>query len=177
MILLERTDCAIPRIETPRTAGLHLSDVIHDIATTSGIDHYKRGNGTNLRMEMGFLWEDVLSLALKDRLPNRLGEIRKDGILMSPDGLNVEEWELCEYKCTWKSSRSDPLDNWRWCTQILGYHSGLGTNVCNLKVLYINGDYRDSGPQFFQYRLYATDPEIEENWQMIINHARSRGWI
>ncbi len=176
MELLEMKRAEIPRIHTPRSPGLHLSDIIHDIANTSGISNYKRDTGVTLRMEMGFLWEEVLTLALKERIPCRM-EIKQDGIYMSPDGIDVPSWELHEYKATWSSSNKSPLDNWRWMTQVKSYCYGTGTEICNLHVFYVNGDYKGTGPEYLTYRIRFTPMELQENWGMVLSHARSKGWI
>jgi hypothetical protein len=62
---------------------------------------------------------------------------------MSPDGICLDPWKLCEYKLTWMSSNRDPQDNWRWMTQIKGYLYGVSvffdrlTTECDLHVLYV----------------------------------------
>lgn len=177
----------IPRRQEdlPRSPGLHLGQIINSLANEGGVDNYGYGNGPsngspfrpNLRMECGFLWEDILTMALKARLPQRIGEIVVDGIAMSPDGVDDSVWELWEYKATWVSSNRNPADNWRWMTQIMGYMWGLQMTVCNMWILYVNGDYKGSGPVDKQYRLEFTCRELEENWVMITNHARLKGWI
>lgn len=178
---LVNTEFIVPKslMVVERTPGLHLSQIINSLANESGLDQYQEHTGgPTLRMEFGFLWEDVLTLALKERLPHRMGEVVLDGIIMSPDGAGWDgRWELAEYKATWKSSNSNPADNWRWMTQIRSYCHALSSNVCNMFIFYVNGDYRNNGPQSYHYRISFTDRELEENWAMIINHATKKGWI
>lgn len=169
-----------PRVIDPpdRSPGLHLSQVISSIASDSGMDNWGSHTGPpTLTMEMGFLWEEVLAMCLRDRLPTRIGEICLNGICMSPDGFDYDKWELYEYKCTWKSSNYNPADNWRWMTQIKSYLWAMKACVCHLYVLYINGDYRPPTPKYLQYRVSFTQQEKEENWNMIMNHAKHKGWI
>jgi hypothetical protein len=181
VIYLQKVKEEMPRVafeESPRSDGVHLSVVIHDIATTAGLDNYTYGNEKNTMMEMGFIWEQVLERALKDRYAIcNIGELCVDGIYMTPDKFDVENWVLHEYKCTWKSSKNDPIDNWRWMTQVKGYLRATQTRRCDMHVLYINGDYKGTGPEWYRYSLEFTDQEIEENWTMIVNHAKRRGWI
>lgn len=129
--------------------------------------------------EVGFMWEEILSMAMKERLPCRIGEIEKDGIMMSPDGIEMEEnlTVLSEYKAIWASSRRPIEDDWKRMTQVKGYLSGLGLTVVKMYILYINGDWKGDGPQFKGVRIEFTDTEIAETWEMLVNHARSRGWI
>lgn len=172
-----------------RTPGVHLTDIIKDIMETSGMQRTVSGNvwgmdQLNLAAEVGFMWEEILSNAMKDRLPYRIGEVTVDGIIMSPDGLEVDEEEeengglvLGEYKAVWHSSRRLPVDQWKWMTQIKGYCKGVGTNVVKMCILYLMGDYKGSGPQYKGYKIRFTDLEIEENWSMLTTHARGKGWI
>lgn len=183
-----------PPEPSDRTLGIHLSDIYGDIAASSGIDNFTKdaNSGPNLKMEMGFIWERTLESEFKKRAMQsvnrgpdvfRPGEIVVEGIPMSPDGICMDPWRLMEYKCTWMSSNRDPLDNWRWMTQIKGYLYGVTqffdrlTTECDLHVLYINGDYRNSGPEYWCYELRFSSTEIVENWKMIISHARRRGWV
>jgi len=182
-----------PPEPSDRTLGIHLSDIYSDIAVSSGMDSFsKEGGVPNLRMEMGFIWERTLEAEFKKRAMQpdpsgpeiiRVGEIVVDGIPMSPDGICLDPWKLCEYKLTWMSSNRDPQDNWRWMTQIKGYLYGVSvffdrlTTECDLHVLYVNGDYRNSGPEYWCYELRFSSTEIEETWNMLYNHAKRKGWV
>ena len=160
-----------PRVEgPPRSKGLHVSDIIRDM-----VPHNTWEN--NLFMEVGFIWERALSLAFGEELANRPGEIVKDGIAMSPDGMDWENWVLEEYKSTWKSSRHLPVDNEYWMRQTQAYCLALGTCVVRMRILYVMGNYAGSGPQYKVYEIHFTSRELEENWQAILNHARHKSWL
>lgn len=167
-----------------RSHGVHVTGIIKDIADSSGMNgavppSLPEGTvfKTNMYMEAGFIWEDIIAMVLKDRLPCRVGEVECDGVYMSPDGFDFEKWELWEYKATWTSMNKLPVDNWRWMTQVKAYCKAMDTLVCNMWILYMNGDYRGSGPVAQRYRIEFTPLEIEENWQMLAGHARRKGWI
>ena len=176
-----------PEGEDPvRSTGLHLTDIISDIMTASGMQKTASGanwapDQLNMAAEVGFMWEEVFSQALKDRLPCRIGEVVCDGVAMSPDGMEMEmesgEVVLAEYKVKWASSKRDPTENFKWMAQVKGYCKGLGLTKVRMYVLYVNGDYRGSGPQFKTYAIEFTELEIAENWEMITGHARNRGWL
>ena len=168
--------------EFPRSPGLHQSDIIKDIMDKSGMSPSIGGNSwgnTQLEIagEVGFMWEEILSSAFKSRLPDRIGEIVVDGIAMSPDGLDVEEWALWEYKAVWSSSKRLPIDTWKWMVQCKGYCHGLGVNTVKMAILYLNGDWKGSGPEYRGYRIVYTPLEITENWEMLVGHAKRRGWL
>jgi hypothetical protein len=160
-----------------RTDGLHVTQIINDIMVTSGMMIASGPFVPNMYTESGFILEDLIAMVLKERLPCRIGEAELDGITMSPDGFDFEKWELYEYKCTWTSMNRVPVDNWRWMAQIKAYLKRMESLVCNLLVLYINGDYKGKGPQFIRYVIEFTPLEIEENWKLIVNHAKNKGWL
>lgn len=160
------------------TGKIHLSDIAKFI-------EYKMGYGKpikavnwdlTLAAEVGFLWEDVLSFAYAERYATRIGEIEKDGVICSPDGVNayapyaITAMINEEYKATWKSLRNPPEDNWYWMCQFKSYAYALNVGETLLRVLYINGDYKGSGPVYRVFRIQFTDRELRENWQMILNH-------
>lgn len=168
-----------------RSKGVHLTDIIKDLMEVSGIS--KTVSGTmwgndelELAAQTGFIWEDFLSMVLKDRLPCRIGEVELDGIIMSPDGIefdNNEEVVLSEYKLVWSSSRRPPTDNWKWMSQIKGYCKGLNLVKVNMYILYLNGDWKPPMPQYKGFQIEFTPLEIQENWEMLLNHARRKRWI
>lgn len=168
-----------------RSEGIHLTDIIRDLMETSGMS--KTVSGTmwgndelELAAQAGFLWEDLLSLAMKDRLPCRIGEIQLDGISMSPDGIEIDdngEVVLSEYKLVWSSSRRPPTDNFKWMSQIKGYCRGLELTKVHMRIFYLNGDWKPPMPQYKGFRIEFTPLEIQENWELLTRHAHRRGWI
>lgn len=160
----------------PRSEGLHLTTVIKSFLEQAGIEQKKAaGWDMDVAAAAGFLFEEALEVAFRDLMSGkpRIGEIEKDGIIMSPDGLDIECWSLEEYKLTWKSSNHDVRDNHKWMMQIKGYCYALQTTECLLRVFYINGNYRGSGPQYKVFRLTFTPGEIAENWALITAHAET----
>lgn len=168
----------LERSSAADTGKLHLSDIAKYIdfkMKFTKMNTQARKWNLMAAAEMGFLWEDVLSLMLGKRYAMRIGEIEKDGIVCSPDGVSpidpygYESLVNEEYKATWKSINKPPEDNWYWMTQFKSYDYVLGVNVTILRVLYINGDYKGSGPLPAKFRLQYSERELVENWQMICN--------
>lgn len=166
-----------------RPEGLHLTDIIRSIMEESGMSKSTGGGvwkpaSLTLAAEVGFLWEDLLSLALKSRLPNRIEGLIHEGIHMSPDGIDVDKWWLYDYKVAWASSARLPVDNWKWMAQMMGYCEGLDMRTVIMPVLYLNGNYRDRRePEFLTWKIEFTTQEVKDNWRMIINHAKAKGWL
>ena len=182
----EFEDAPFPAImwETPRTPGLHLSDIIDDLLNKSGLGYKGKGfTDMELTAEMGLLWERVLSLVAAQKYANNpLGEIEKDGVLMTPDGIGPDPkgevpMVLEEYKITWKSNKSHPNEIIRHMMQVKSYCWAIDTNVCVMKTMYIMGDYRGSGPTYRQSRITFTKRELVENWDILISHAKKEGML
>lgn len=177
----------------PRSNTLHLSTIMTDIGDRLFNTGYGDSPIQKPQAEFGFVWEELLSMAFAERNRGecilRPGEVILDGITGSPDGINVAKWELEEYKATRKSASRDVAESWYWMTQIKSYihmingkrgeSGGGGGRMCScvLRVLYINGDYKPPSPKYVAYRLVFSQLELGENWDMIRNHAESRGWI
>lgn len=164
-----------------RTPGLHVSEIISDMMIDlNRFKDKKLDEKARMNMEKGFLWERMLELAWKDMLGVRIGEVEKDGILMSPDGQSIvgaHPW-LEEYKATVKSSNKPITANLHWMMQIKAYMYTLGLNECRLHVWYIAGDYRPPLPDYKVYRLIPeSDTALRENWDNILNHARFKGML
>lgn len=99
----------------------------------------------------------------------------------TPDALDVANWVLEEYKCTWRSSRrvaSIEVDFWGWFVQIKEYMFMLslihGRHILNTRlfVYFIIGDYRESGPQLRQFNITCSWHELQENHDMLMRYVR-----
>lgn len=161
-----------------RSKGLHLSTILESMELDLGV---KRDNkwDKNALFTAGFLWERLLKFViLKQRYDSGalipVGEHFEDGIYLTPDGMDIEDWVHEEWKATYKSLRHDPHEYYRYWWQIKAGCYVLGTNKARLRVWFINGDYRGSGPQWGSWDAEFTDRELRENWQAILNHAKKK---
>jgi hypothetical protein len=179
----------------PRSAGLHLSAVIRHIMQALDPEAYGPQDAiddtTRNRWALGLLFEEILSAMYASRrrqafvegvkppyeFVGRPGEVMVDGIAMSPDGLvsDTDGPALLESKLTWKSKRGFDLDGkkfvaWKW--QAMGYSRALGVTRAYLPVFWINGSYDGYLPELVEYRVDFTPRELEENWTMLLNHAK-----
>jgi hypothetical protein len=175
----------------PRTRDrLHVSDIYKSINKELDPKRFSDDDGPNLeKMEVGLLFESILEEALARKYGTfRPGEVEVDGVVMSPDGLNLTDGALEEFKCTWMSSRHGltdiygyPLQKFQhWFWQMKAYCFALGCDKAILTVLFVNGDYdRANGmnPQLKRYRIEFMDDELTENWQMLVDHAREKGML
>lgn len=185
-----------------RTTGvLHLSDVYkrfmerlqpHRFDTSKPMD--------KLRLEIGLLVENAIEREMATKFATQrpgelIGDMNGVPVYMTPDGVNPTYAAGEEYKATFMSSGQgltdedgQPLIKFvHWFVQMKGYAKWLGTNTFILWVLFLNGDYKwhkdekgksyPTGPQFEPFWVKFSDEEIEENWTMLTNFARSEGML
>lgn len=171
-----------------RSPGLHLGQVLAELDQLAHGKRYPETdeNTRQTYFTMGFLWERALSELISETAVKRAagalvrpGEFLSDGIAMSPDAIDLTDYTLEEYKATWLSS-NHPIDSekfWTWINQMKCYCRAIGTKTARLRVFFVMGDYRGSGPQVKCWQFEFTDRELEECWAMVLNHAKSKGWI
>lgn len=176
----------------PREAkGTHVSEIIRDIQNK--VTHKgKRKPFSELTQEekrrmgsytsMGWAFEKIIEAALREVFGafflgreryQKTGSLTLDGISGTPDWLDLQHWCVIEFKATWRSSRRDlETDFAHWLWQIKAYCKLLAVTTAELYVFFVNGDYRESGPQLKGFALSFSQREIDENWSMLRNHAR-----
>jgi len=161
-----------------RSTGLHVSTIIKAIC--KGLEPERFGGEiTNWTpIEMGFTVERAIESAWASRRIDvwRPGEMEKDGIVGSPDGVTFDSDGAIvdEIKCTWMSSKGCPEDKkfWHWLVQIKAYCHLLDTIRARLHVVFVNGNYSDHRePQYCSWDLRFHGGEIDENWMMLVNQA------
>ncbi len=173
-----------------RSAGVHLSDITKDLMAEKDPKRFDKSKPMDMvRIEAGFAFEHALEQALAARHPGitRPGELVCEGVIGSPDGLDLDADppRLLEYKCTWMSSAQDiqSAKFWHWWVQIRCYLYML-REQCGLDVLdavliafFVNGDYRQSGPQLLAWHATFNRREIVEAFAMVVRHAQRKGLL
>jgi len=181
----------------PRSNGVHLSGVIKYVLEAAGLlSADDLGDIMPLCMCVGLAWEAFI-VQLWPELVWQPGEYCLDGVYGSPDGYTkpclspisrIEDIPLIEdclpvleeVKATYmsrlekterKGERPPPrniLSMKRWIMQLAGYCKMMGLLEARLHVLWIMGDYRGSGPQYFTYHIRFTQAEIDRMWTNMI---------
>lgn len=161
---------------TPRTSGVHLSNIIEYIAILTGRltkDEKEEVEGfsleSRLMMALGLAWENYLAHHLP-HVDYHMGEIEYEGIIMSPDGLDCATDTLYEFKTTRKSSFKvlDGYDKqWMWIAQNQGYLKPLGWRKVRQMIYFVNGDYRPMLPEFITLEIEYSKSEIDGNWKLM----------
>jgi hypothetical protein len=183
---------------TGRSPGLHVSEVIRDLALRGGILDRKWATD-NIedapeRVALGLAWEEWIHKQHPE-ICFHPGEIIVDDVAMSIDGASFNEDEASiftsdsdgavhEFKLTWKSSRYPVTDDWMWMAQLKSYIHGMRVssvakiNVGFMHVFYVMGNYGkdrtdpESNPRYKIFGIEFTDLQIHENWSMIKAHAK-----
>ncbi len=161
-----------------RSSGVHLSGVIKHVLVTAGLlTTDETTDEMPWRMFLGMAFE-AYAVQLWPDLIWQPGEQCRDGVYGSPDGLTGDVLE--EFKLTWISrlEKSEArgvrpadrkvIDHKRWMLQLAGYLWMMNLRMARLHVFYVNGDYRQSGPQYYTYLLQFTEQELERTWNNLI---------
>lgn len=180
-----------------RTEGLHVSRIYGDLDRMLNAKRYATPmpeSQLNAFAQIGFLWERVLETALAtltvDSDPARYfrpGEQTLDGVLATPDYADLDffgdgtcELGLEEWKANWSSSdKGDDLEKnfWRWLVQMKAYCWILGTRYARLRVVFMVGNWRDSiAPKTRAWEFEFGHKELQDNWTMLMTHAKAKGW-
>lgn len=180
---------AAQSMQDARSPGLHVSKIIRSIMETLEPRRFGNQGDDSPPIEWtgaGTIWEYALEAAMAKLATAgnvnalaRPGEVEKDGIICTLDAVDIDDWVVHEFKFTWMSSR-DAIDHkkfYHWLLQLRAYCCALGTNRARLHAFFVMGNYKGSGPQPLSWNLQFTDLELSETWGMLVNHAKSKGWL
>lgn len=164
-----------------RTLGIHVSNIITSIEQdTFGL--VKGGDLDSQELEAyraaGFLFEwGLYGVFLREANVERIGEVELDGIIMTPDAINMDRGRGIEGKCTWRSMAHDVTDQngefMSWHMQMKAYGKALGILDWDLWAFFMCGDYRKRRqPKPRHWEITYTKDEVETNWRRITNHLK-----
>lgn len=176
----------------PRSPGWHLSDIIQDLVNrVVSPGKYKLGVDLtpddiaqrNRYFEMGFLWEQVIEAAFKQRQVDgldgkkylRQAEVETDGVYSTVDGIHIPDWRVLEYKLSFRSSNKASLDRiesefWSWFVQLRWNCLAHQTRLATLFVFFVNGNYHPPVPQTKRFDIIFTEEELIDNRSMLLQH-------
>lgn len=168
-----------------RPKGLHVSKIYTDLLQTIDPKRYDPDADLPLlKITGGIAMEQALEQVVYAMSPGsfRPPAVKKDGIWVSPDNVAMDPWRGREFKLTWYSMKKEcPWHDvyWPWRVQMMAYAWVLETLVFELWVLFVNGRYPFGAPRphLQPYLITFTEQELAENWMMLVNHAKLRGWL
>lgn len=190
----------IPPDTTNRTNNptrVHVTEILNYIdevtyGAKSAADFTADGWDSQALCEAGFNYERMLEIAWTDRLGARCGEIEREGIVGSPDGVAFDPignfdrpWVIEEYKFSWQSSatafQQDSTGNFlkpkwqRFINQAKSYcvlwgerEPEYGSECCRVlyRILFVNGNYKDQrGAQYKEWLVEFSQDELAEWWE------------
>lgn len=169
-----------------RSGGLHLTPIIHSLEqAVRPRDEWCTEEELSFYAAGGFLWERVYAKCHAEAIETgdlvRPGEIEKDGIIGSPDLIDVPKWEVVETKHPWKSvNKFDyQLERyfWAWIVQVACYCYMLDAEAAQIHAFFVNGDYKPPCPVTRSIRLGFSETELRNYWSMILSHAKEMRWL
>lgn len=185
----------LPRSDYTETGKPHLTDIIKALEEHMGWAPKAKWPEKWLTMEVGFWWEDMLGKVYGERSAAiRPDEVERDGIVGSPDGVGPDPGltdadgkiiippdpnilVLEEYKATWRSVKTTPDKVWKYMTQAMSYCAMMELDVVVFRIAYLFGDWKGTGPQYKPYRIEFEQDEIDDNWAMIVDFAKEKGFL
>ena len=178
--------------DAARSPGLHLSQILdarealQATKPRSTLTDFTEDVLENYRT-LGFIWEWIISdyLTWAGIDCDRCGELELDGVYLTPDAINLSDWTLEEWKCTWKTSNKDiaagDFERWLWQTQSYAYAiwkiTGNFVPSATIRVFFVRGDYKEFWPQVRFWKIHFTEVGLQENWEANLRMAKSKGWI
>ena len=175
-----------------RAPGLHMSDIYNDLYQDLEPKRYVRGSIPDpLRLEAGLSCESFLEEALKKRLGGERPDpfVSEEGIHFSPDLIIFNgSTRVGEIKLTWLSSREMPRGPAnglppkfsKYLVQMMAYCHCLETPDARLIGFFINGKYehfKSGNPELLAWDLQFSKRELDENWSLLMTHARHKGLL
>jgi hypothetical protein len=177
--------CLLPDSST-RSPGLHLTDIIRDMANVSGIGKDSGFSEESLDWFAGpgFLWERIWDQAHREAVDSgewmSPGEFTLDGITGTPDRIDWSRPAVIETKVRWKSAyKFDSLEKefWAEVTQLKSYCWMTKIMEGDLVAFFVAGNWRPPVPVVRGVNLKFNEYELEECWAGIVGHARWRKWL
>jgi hypothetical protein len=177
--------CLFPR-DLQRSDGLHLTDIIRDMAAIAGIskDSEFGDDDLNYFASAGFMWERIWDRAHQEAVDDGSwvspGEFTLDGITGTPDRIDWSRPAIIETKVRWRSVSSfESLEKnyWAEITQTKAYCWMTKIMEADLVAFFIAGNWRPPIPEVRGVNLQFSELELEETWAQIVGHARWRGWL
>lgn len=160
-------------------SAIHLSDCVKRVYPYEG--NAMDGEQPWLRAWLGFVWERALEWFFKLALAAQRDVVRPpeqelEGVFGHPDGIDLADGTLEEYKLSWVSMKNATSAAAfakkfpRWMMQAMGYLKMVGGTKVRFWVYWVSGDYSfkpGHGPQCRVYEVSFDQDEIDDNWAMV----------
>jgi len=168
-----------------RSQGGHVSSAVSVYASELGLYKSKGIILTTTWSQFGCIWEDALIDYLQRIHPGEYtvpGELELDSIYGTPDAYRTrgEVRKVVEIKLPWMSSKNDPWPKrtakadsfFRFRMQIMAYCKMADTDLAELHVNFINGDWKSFYPTYKVWGLRFTKGELNQNWALVRGKCR-----
>ncbi len=176
-----------------RSPGLHLSDITKSMLLTARLAKWKEDKDPDpvkrqMQFEKGFLWERIIQSCLRTQMERdiqasngllyRPGEYKVDGVIGTPDAVNISERWLEEWKCTAISPKNltqyslfYEKPEWKWAAMWHLEYFGLDSVVFRI------WHHREFDPTVKQYKATFTSFELKDNKTKLLTYAKAKGLL
>ncbi len=175
-----------PRPDQPRSPGVHVQAINKALGVAAGKlssdadEDYPFERFTEecypLMPALGVAWEELrASLYSEDELLWQPGELERDGIFGTHDGLWMGEEATGIWECKQTTKRLQPITEcWLYLKQGLSYCAMSGLSHVLYDVCFLLGDYtRPYQPVGTQTLVEFTEKEISSWWAVILKTAKT----
>lgn len=175
-----------PRPEQPRSPGVHVQAINKALGVAAG----KLSNDSDddypfekfsaecypLMPALGVAWEELrASLYPEDVLLWQPGELERDGIFGTHDGLWISDEITAVWECKQTTKKAQPIEGlWMYLKQGASYCAMSGLRHVLYDVCFLLGDYtRPYQPIGVTTLVEFTEKECESWWQNVLKAAGS----
>lgn len=163
-----------PRRVLKRSPGVHVSAVIESLAVKNGVLKKRQredfAKEYPLQMALGIAFEEFMaSFYPLDDLDWQSGELCRDGIYGTPDGLRTLPMGLLDWECKRHASEPRPIDDcWMDVKQALAFGAMSGLRRFCHDILWVEPSKR---PVITRTIWTAEEYECEAWWAEVLKEA------
>lgn len=172
------------KVEAPRSPGIHVQAINKALGVAAGkLDGdedspFERMSETTypLMMALGVGWEEFrASHYSESELLWQPGELERDGLFGTPDGLLLQHDPVSIWECKRTTKKIQSISScWMYLKQSLSYCAMAGLDRVQIDILWVCGDYkRPYQPMATSSLVEFTESEIESWWKVLLKAAKN----
>ena len=171
------------KADRPRSPGVHIQAVNRALGIAAGKlsdsddDSFPFERMTDevypLMMALGVFWEEgYVSTFREDQLIWQPGELERDGIFGTPDGLLIDQEELVGWECKQTTKKIQSISScWMYLKQGVSYYAMGGPARTRYDICWLLGDYTRPYQPILTHSLVEFSMLEAESWWKIVLKA------
>ena len=174
------------KADRPRSPGVHIQAVNRALGIAAGKlsdsddDSFPFERMTDevypLMMALGVFWEEgYVSTFREDQLIWQPGELERDGIFGTPDGLLIDQEELVGWECKQTTKKIQSISScWMYLKQGVSYYAMGGPARTRYDICWLLGNYtRPYQPILTQSLVEFSMLEAESWWKIVLKASKN----